>query len=351
MSENPENQKIRKIQKNQKNSENIFNKLKEICEGILSILKLISLIMPAFSIIIGFVFAMTYMRDNGFFSYEIFSINFMWVFLLVGMLLIVIHGFYILGAHLRITKKTDGEAAYITCIFINITLIIFVFLACCCILYDNIVFIHLIIIYFLALIVLSIVYCTCCYKKQECMKKIPWVTEIIYIVIFIAFFCFEGLQGVDSSFIVFAIFFFLFEALIIFISCAAITIERFFVALGIMFIAFHILFLSLSVPIFSQFFEESQYYSFNFICKKFLKSINLASDNVEIYLKDKNESIISGRLIFDDGKYAYVEFNRTVSNCDDIGDSCIKTIKKKVPSEDVSIITKVKKDTKASVPK
>ena len=85
------------------------------------------------------------------------------------------------------------------------------------------------------------------------------------------------------------------------------------------------------------------------IFKKALKSISLASDNVEIYLKDKNESIISGRLIFDDGKYAYVEFDRTYSNCIDIGDSCIKTIRRKVPSEDVSIITKVKKDTKASV--
>ena len=184
--------------------------------------------MPAFSIIIGFVFAMTYMRDNGFFSYEIFSINFMWVFLLVGMLLIAIHGFYILGAHLRITKKTDDEAAYITCIFINITLKVFVFLGCCCMLYNNVVFIYLIIFCFIVSIILFIIYCTCCRKKQECMKKIPWATEIIYIVIFITFFCFEGLQGVDPSFIVFAIFFFLFEALIIFISCAAITIERFF---------------------------------------------------------------------------------------------------------------------------
>ena len=216
--------------------------------------------------------------------------------------------------------------------------------------YDNVVFIDLILIYFLALIVLSIAYCICYYKKQEYMKTILWLTEIGYIIIFIAFFYHKGLQGVDSSFIVFAIFFFLFEALIIFISCAAITIERFFVALGIMFIAFHILLLSLSVPIFSQFFEESQYYSFNFICKKILKSINLASDHVEIYLKDENESI-NGELIFDDGKYAYLEFNRTVSNCGDVGDSCIKTIRKKVPSEDVSIITKVKKDTKASVPK
>ena len=35
------------------------------------------------------------------------------------------------------------------------------------------------------------------------------------------------------------------------------------------------------------------------IYKEFFKSINLASDNVEIYLKDKNESI-RGKLIFDD---------------------------------------------------
>ena len=88
----------------------------------------------------------------------------------------------------------------------------------------------------------------------------------------------------------------------------------------------------------------------NDIYKKILKSINLASDHAEIYLKDKNESI-RGKLIFDDGKYAYVKFDRTVSNCGDVGDSCIKTIRKKVPSEDVSIITKVKKNTKASVPK
>lgn len=343
-----EDQKDQKISESPKNN---FNKLKEISEGILSILKLISLIMSIFSIIIGFVFAVTYMRDNGFFSYEVFSINFMWIFLLMGMLLIVIHGFYILGAHLRITKKTDGKAAYITCIFINTTLIICVFLACCCILYDNVVFIDLIIIYFLALIFLSIVYCTCYYKKQEYMKKILWFTEIMYIIIFIAFFYYKGLQGIDSSFIVFAIFFFLFEALIIFVSYDPINIERFFVALSIIFIAFHILFLLLSVPSISQFFKKPQYFSFNFICKKFLESINLASDSVEIYLKDKNESVISGKLIFDDGKYAYVEFNRTVSNCGDVGDSCIKTIRKKVPSEDVSIITRVKKDTKASVPK
>ena len=88
----------------------------------------------------------------------------------------------------------------------------------------------------------------------------------------------------------------------------------------------------------------------SYIYKEFLKFINLASDHVEIYLKDKNGSV-PGKLIFDDGKYAYVEFNRTDRNCGDVGDSCIKTIRKKVPSEDVSIITRVKKDTKASVPK
>lgn len=76
--------------------------------------------------------------------------------------------------------------------------------------------------------------------------------------------------------------------------------------------------------------------------KIFLQSRSLASDHAEIYLKDKNESI-RGKLIFDDGKYAYVEFDRTYSNCIDIGDSCIKTIRRKVPSEDVSIVVSPKK--------
>ena len=62
----------------------------------------------------------------------------------------------------------------------------------------------------------------------------------------------------------------------------------------------------------------------------------MASDRVEIYLKNENESVI-GKLIFDDGKYAYVEFNRTDSNCGGIDVACDQTIRKKVPSEDVSI--------------
>jgi len=56
-----------------------------------------------------------------------------------------------------------------------------------------------------------------------------------------------------------------------------------------------------------------------------------------LYLKDKNESVISSKLIFDDGKYAYVEFNRTDRDCGGIGATCDQIIRKKVPSEDVSI--------------
>ena len=70
--------------------------------------------------------------------------------------------------------------------------------------------------------------------------------------------------------------------------------------------------------------------------KEFLQSRGLASDHAEIYLKDKNESV-RGKLIFDDGKYAYVEFNRTDSNCGGIGVACEQKLRKKVPSEDVSI--------------
>jgi|GEM_PF-2402428 len=97
ISENPRNML--------ENSKNIIDELKEFYEKISPILKLTSLVASAFSIIISFMFAMTYMRDNGFFSYEIFSINFMWIFLLMGILFVIIHGLYIFGAYLRITPN------------------------------------------------------------------------------------------------------------------------------------------------------------------------------------------------------------------------------------------------------
>ena len=345
-----EDQKDQKISESSKNN---FNKLKEISEGILSILKLISLIMSAFSIIIGFVFAITYMRDNGFFSYGIFSINFMWIFLLMGIFFVAIHGFYIIGAYLRITQISENHQrtkkqrsaiySYIVCIVINIFLIVSIFFAYCYRMYNNVIFICFIIICFgvlLAILFFIALISRFC-KEDLALKDIALFPGIIYVTILIIL-CFRGSQEVDSSFIVFAILFFLFEALIIFVSYDPINIERFFVALSIIFIAFHILFLLLSVPSISQFLKKPQYFSFNFICKKFLESINLASDHVEIYLKDKNGSI-PGKLIFDDGKYAYVEFDRTYSNCIDIGGSCIKTIRRKVPSEDVSIVVSPKK--------
>ena len=138
-------------------------------------------------------------------------------------------------------------------------------------------------------------------------------------------------------------FFLFFEILIFVISYTALDIKKWFATFSAIFIGTSYILFLLIVALYPELLND--------IYKKILKSINLASDHVEIYLKDKNESVISGKLIFDDGKYAYVEFNRTISNCGDVGDSCIKTIKKKVPSEDVSIITKVKKDTKASVSK
>ena len=146
------------------NTKNIFDELKEFYEKILPILKLTSLVASAFSIIISFMFAMTYMRDNGFFSYEIFSINFMWIFLLMGILFVIIHGLYIFGAYLRITpnyQRTKNQiittstisnrCAYIVCIDINIFLIVSLFLACCYILYK----------YLLYCIANNFIYCMC----------------------------------------------------------------------------------------------------------------------------------------------------------------------------------------------
>lgn len=316
----------------------------------------------------GFIFNVTYMRANDFFSYEIFSTNFTCIFLLMCILFVIIHGLYIFGAYLRIspnhqrTKKQtiqviknqiittstiSNRCAYIVCIDINIFLIVSVFLVCCFRLYDdNIVFIGFVLFYIFLSIVLimfwSIVLGFHIYSRENYIKGIALFIEIVYIVAPFIIFYFKEAQGLDSSFKAFAAIFLFFEILIIVISYVAIDIKRWFVAFSVIFIGIsHILFLS--AILYPELLRD--------IFTKALKSISLASDHAEIYLKDKNESVISGKLIFDDGKYAYVEFDRTVSNCGDVGDSCIKTIRKKVPSEDVGIITKVKKNTKASVPK
>ena len=285
------------------------DKLNEILGKISPTFKLISSItcIP----LAGFIFNVTYMRANGFFSYEIFSINFMWIFLLMGiffvLILLIIHGFYILGAYLRIThQRTEtiqiikdqiiiptrnqkiGIVFYNVCIIANIIAIMaFAFLAYHHKLYNNTILIDF---------------------------------NFLFIFIFL-----------------------IFEISIVIISYVAIDIKRWFAAFSVIFIGISYIILFLSAILYPELLGD--------IFKKALKSMSLASDHAEIYLKDKNESVISGKLIFDDGKYAYVEFDRTVSNCGDVGDSCIKTIRKKVPSEDVSIITRVKKDTKASVPK
>lgn len=208
------------------------------------------------------------------------------------LILLIIHGFYILGAYLRIThQRTEtiqiikdqiiiptrnqkiGIVFYNVCIIANIIAIMaFAFLAYHHKLYNNTVLI-------------------------------------------------------DFNFLFISIFP-IFEISIVIISYVAIDIKRWFAAFSVIFIGISYIILFLSAILYPELLGD--------IFKKALKSMSLASDHVEIYLKDKNESI-NGELIFDDGKYAYVEFDRTVSNCNDVGDSCIKTIRKKVSSEDVSI--------------
>jgi len=332
ISENPRNMP--------ENSKNIIDELKEFYEKISPIVKLTSLIASAFYSIISFTFAMTYMRDNGFFSYEIFSINFMWIFLLVGIslgislgiLLIVIHGLYVVGIYLR-TYKSSKIWNHI-CIIANAFIMVFAFLKYCHELYNNTIFVkfNLIAFFILSIIVLII----CFYQKCK-IAKLALFVLIVYIVLFICF-----IEKFGFKVVLFVSFFLFFEILIIAISYTALDIKRWFATFSAIFIGTSYILFLLIVALYPELLND--------IYKKILKSINLASDHVEIYLKDKNESI-NGELIFDDGKYAYVKFDRTVSNCGDVGDSCIKNIRKKVPSEDVSIITKVKKNTKASVPK
>jgi len=209
------------------NTKNIFDELKEFYEKILPILKLTSLVASAFSIIISFMFAMTYMRDNGFFSYEIFSINFMWIFLLMGILFVIIHGLYIFGAYLRITpnyQRTKNQiittstisnrCAYIVCIDINIFLIVSLFLACCYILYNNNIFIYFINIYFIVLLITLFIACVLyVYRKDYNIRIIAVFIEIVYIVAPFIILYFKELQGLNFSFKVFAPIFFSLKSL------------------------------------------------------------------------------------------------------------------------------------------
>lgn len=216
------------------NTKNIFDELKEFYEKISPILKLTSLVASAFSIIISFTFAMVYMRDNNFFSYEIFSINFMWIFLLMGILFVIIHGLYIFGAYLRIspnhqrTKKQtiqviknqiitiskSNRCAYIVCIDINIFLIVSLFLACCYILYNNNIFIYFIYAYLAVLPITLFIACVLyVYRKDYNIRIIALFIGIVYIVAPFIILYFKELQGLNFSFKVFAPIFFSLKSL------------------------------------------------------------------------------------------------------------------------------------------
>ena len=218
------------------NTKDVFDELKEFYEKISPILKLTSLVASAFFIIISFTFTMTYMRNNNFFSYEVFSINFMWIFLLMGILFVIIHGLYIFGAYLRIspnhqrTKKQtiqviknqiittstiSNRCAYIVCIDINIFLIVSLFLACCYILYNNNnIFIYFIYVYLAVLLItLFIAFVLYVYRKNYNIRIIALFIGIVYIVAPFIILYFKELQELNFSFKVFAPIFFSLKSL------------------------------------------------------------------------------------------------------------------------------------------
>ena len=316
ISENPRNMP--------ENSKNIIDELKEIYEGISVALKLIFSIALIFSIVMGFTFAVTYMRNKEFFSYEIFSLSNIWIFLLAGiymvMILLVAYGLLIYAIFIRKPKDSQQKESQ----------------------HDSNSNIERLKNKF------SNLFSTIKNLDKEWLKNkfsnlfstifnfFNNERNYVYLSIVPAFIiCIK--IGINLLLAVYIFFFILF--LILYFVLEEIKDK---IKLMIFIIIFALLMYFITLLPFSDF--HTKFY------KEFLKSINLASDHAEIYLKDKNKSV-PGKLIFDDGKYAYVEFDRTYSNCIGVGDSCIKTIRKKVPSEDVSIITKVKKDTKASVPK
>lgn len=317
------------------NSGGIFKKLTEISGEISVTLKLIFSIALILSIIAGFVFAATYMRSNRFFSYEIFSVSNIWIFLLAGiymvMTLLAAYGLLIYAIFICKSKdsqqkesqydldfdkiKANKREAYSEYnekklkneSYCEIRLLKLYLLYKVCELFFKVIN------WFFKFIFLL-------YKALR--------SEWLYVVLSIIYGIFIGIGiGCNMLLVTYVLFFILFLVLFLVLYFSNKEVKnRMGLMIAILVIMLLIYFITL-LPL-SDF--HTKFY------KEFLQSRGLASDHAEIYLKDKNESV-RGKLIFDDGKYAYVEFNRTDSNCGGIGVACEQKLRKKVPSEDVSI--------------
>ena len=249
----------------------------------------------------GFTFVVTYMRTNSFFSYEIFSLNSMWMFFMAFLyLFVIIFALYFFSIAFIYFKLYEplSNIIYILkeCHARNKT-----GLRCRCIRrYVN----WLSFFVSIYLIVCNIIVILLCCHFACTIKKITITCFIaIYIISTIVFFLIP-----------------------IITRCC----EKAFIPKVVGFIVLVLYTGVFVVALYEQDISIELY-------KKFLQSRGLVSDHAEIYLKNENKSV-PGKLIFDDGKYAYVEFNRTDSNCGGIGVACEQIIRKKVPSEDVSIL-------------
>lgn len=311
------------------NTENTFDELKKISKKISVILKLIFSIALMLSIVAGFVFAITYMRSNRFFSYEIFSVNNIWIFLLAGiymvMTLLTACGLLIYGIFICKPKNSQQKQSRHD---LNI---------------DEI-----------------IVNRREAYSKYNEKKlKNESYCEIRLLRLYLLYKAcklffkvinfFSKVFNDGRTYVGLNIFFAIFICISIGINWFLVVYIYFFILLLILFLLLYSgvkeiknrIKLMVSILVFTLFMYFVTLLPFSDIhagfYKIFLQSRSLASDHAEIYLKNENKSVI-GKLIFDDGKYAYVEFNRTDSNCGGIGVACEQIIRKKVLSEDVSIL-------------
>lgn len=324
------------------NTENTFDELKKISKKISVILKSIFSIALMLSIIAGFVFAITYMRSNGFFSYEIFSVNNIWIFLLAGiymvMTLVAACGLLIYGIFICEPKNSQQKQSQHD---LNI---------------DEIIANRR----------------EAYNKYNEKKLKNESYCEIRLLRLYLLYKAcklffkvinfFSKVFNDGRTYVGLNIFFAIFICISIGINWLLVVYIYFFILLLILFLLLYSgvkeiknrMELMVSILVFTLLMYFTTLLPFSDIhagfYKIFLKSRNLASDHAGIYLKNENRSV-RGKLIFDDGKYAYVEFNRTYSNCSGIGVACEQIIRKKVLSEDVSILVPLKqqRDNKSEV--
>ena len=291
--------------KDKTDAENASDKSDLVEKRVIRIFKIYSLTTSIFAAIGIITFIFSYMRYYGFFTYEIFNANNILLFafftLLIFLTILALYGSTIMYLYYSLCKDKNSETSRKFFVILAVLILFAMIITLCYTTNQENILIRFVyisnwivgIILFISLIAYPRIRKFYNYIKDKNLfkKVLRWLSKFI----------FEPISKIEK------------DGRIWFIATV----------FGLIVVGYMMLLISYQNVFVSTY-------------NGFLKFCGLAGDSIEIYLKNENRSV-RGKLIFDDGKYAYVEFNRTDSNCGGIGVACEQIIRKKVPSEDVSI--------------